>query len=197
MAKALHVAALVAVLAVPAAAHPSTNARGALSSVEGQQVPAGDFDDQVIITGCVMSAGDRGTSGPRSIIVWSKGDVYLETARVQHRPSEHAAGTPIGTGGTHATVFYWIDDENDFASHVGHRVEIVGELGDTLETGEIEVETDGPVTELEFDAGGREATARVPSGWLGPLTPGKDAEFDIVLRTVDVEKVTVVEPCSR
>lgn len=169
----------------------------ALASPAGaQQKPAGDFDDQVVITGCVMNAGERGASGPRSLIVWSKGDVYLDTAVVQHRFSEHGGG-PVGTGGTHATVFYWVDDEDDFAKHVGHRVEVVGELGGRLETGDIEVEPDGPFTRMEFDAGGKEATARVPSSWLGPMTPGKEAKFDIVLRTVDVEKVTVLGPCSR
>jgi hypothetical protein len=81
--------------------------------------------------------------------------------------------------------------------HAGQRVEIVGELSSELDKGEFEVEHKGPFTEIEFDVGSREAKVQVPSSWLGPLTPGKDAEFDVVVRTVDVEKVTALGACRR
>jgi hypothetical protein len=92
-------------------------------------------------------------------------------------------------------VFYWIDDENDFSKHAGHEVEIVGEISDELKNGEFEVENRGAFTELEFEVGGRETKVMVPSAWLSSQTPGKDAEFNIVVRTVDVEKVTPIGPC--
>lgn len=174
-------AAALVVLASPAAA---------------QQPPAGDKDDQVVITGCVMRTGERNTSGPRSLLVWSRGDVYLESAIVQTRPSE-TGGLATGTAGRHEVLFYWIDDENDLVQHAGQRVEIVGELSSELDKGEFEVNHKGPFTEIEFDVGGREAKVQVPSSWLGPLTPGKDAEFDVLVRTVDVEKVTALGACSR
>jgi hypothetical protein len=156
-----------------------------------QQRPAGDADDQAVITGCVRPSGHNDTAGPRSLLVWSKGDVYLETATIQTRPSERTAGT----SGTRETLFYWIDDENDFSKHAGHEVEIVGEISGALKAGEFEVDNEGAFTELEFEVGGRETSARVPSAWLASQTPGKDAEFHIAVRTVDVEKVTVLGSC--
>lgn len=179
--KLLPAGAVAAALAVPAAA---------------QQAPAGDKDDQVVITGCVVRAGDDGLSGPRSMLVWSRGDVYIDAAERDIRPSEHRA-TAVGTSGRAEPIFYWLDDEDDFARHAGKRVEIVGELHDELDKGEIEVEQDGAFTELEFEWDGADVTARVPSAWLGPATPGKDAEFDILIRRVDVEKVTVVGDACR
>lgn len=156
-----------------------------------QQTPAGDKDDQAVITGCVMESGYKGTAGPRSLIVWSKGNVYFETAIVQTRPAER----PAGTAGIRDMLFYWIDDENDFSKHAGQQVEIVGEISDELRKGEFEVNNRGAFTELEFEVGGRETKVLVPSAWLSSQTPGKDAEFDIVVRTVDVEKVTALGSC--
>lgn len=156
-----------------------------------QQAPAGDQDDQAVITGCVQASGFKGTAGPRSMIVWSKGDVYLETATVQTKPAERS----VGTAGSREMLFYWIDDENDFSKHAGQEVEIVGEISDELKKGEFEVNNRGAFTELEFEVGSRETKVLVPSAWLSSQTPGKDAEFDIVVRTVDVEKVTALGPC--
>jgi hypothetical protein len=156
-----------------------------------QQRPAGDNDDQAVITGCVMPSGHKDTAGPRSLIVWSKGDVYFETATVQTKPSERS----VGTSGAREMLFYWIDDENDFSKHAGHQVEIVGEISGEVKAGEVEVDNEGAFTKLEFEVGGRETSVRVPSAWLSSQTPGRDAEFHVAVRTVDVEKVTVLGSC--
>ena len=173
---------------------------GALSAavaipVAAQQRPAGDDDDQIVISGCVMRTGRDNTSGPRSMLVWSKGDVFFDAVETKVKPSE-TSGVPVGTAGSKGPMFYWIDDEDDFAKHVGMRVEIVGELSDELSKGQFEIEQDGQFTKIEFDVDGRESEVRVPSGWLGPATPGKDAEFAITVRRVDVEKVTVLGSCG-
>lgn len=154
---------------------------------------AGDKDDQFVITGCVMRASDVRTAGPQSMFVWSRGNVYLASPSIRVKPSETAR--PIGTTGTPGPVFYWLDDENDFAKYARQRVEIVGELSDELDDAEIEIEHKGEFTEIEFDAGGREATARIPTSWLGPASRGKDIDADVAVRTVDVEQVTVMGPC--
>ena len=166
--------AVAAVIATPATA---------------QQARAGDKDDQIVITGCVVRTNHK-MSGPRSLLVWSKGDVYLDAAGTDIRPPERA----IGTSGKPGPMFYWIDDEDDFAKHVGKRVEIVGELNDEIDKGEIEVDHKDDFTEIEFEWDGTDVKARVPSAWLGPDTPAKDSDFDIAIRRVDVEKVTVVSP---
>jgi hypothetical protein len=165
------------------------------ATAAAQQAPAGDKDDQVVISGCVMTAGDHDTSSPRSLLVWSKGDVYLESATTTVKPSEH--GTPVGTSGASEPIFYWIDDDDDLAKHAGHQVEIVGELSDELDEGEFEVDHDGEFTEIELDVNGKEAKARVPSAWLGPATAGKDSEFDVAVRVLDVERVNMTGSCRR
>lgn len=166
----------------------------AVAPVAAAQAPAGDRDDQLVVTGCVTAAGDVRNAGPQSIFLWSRGDVYLAFPDVRFRPSERAR--PVGTAGTFLPVVYWIDDENDFARHVGHRVEIVGELDDEFDTGELEIHRDGDVTEIEFDMGGREAKARIPTAWFGPQTRGRERALDLMVRTVDVEKVTVLGACT-
>ena len=158
------------------------------------QAPAGDKDDQFVARGCVMKTTDIRADVPQSLFLWSRGDVYLAYPDTRFRPTE--TGRPVGTSGTLTPVFYWIDDENDFAKYAGQRVEIVGELSDDLAKGEIEIEPKDGFTEIEFDVKGRSATARVPSDWLGPSRGAQDAEFDVVVRTVDVEKVTPLGACT-
>lgn len=163
-------------------------------AADAQTRGAGDRDDQFVVTGCVTPTADFRSAGPQTLFVWSRGDVYLAFPDVRVKPSETAR--PVGTTGVLMPVFYWIDDENDFAEHVGQHVEIVGELSDELREGEIEIEHEGDFAEIKFDAGRREATARIPTAWFGPATRGRDIERDVVVRTVDVEKVTVLGACK-
>jgi hypothetical protein len=166
----------------------------AAGSASAQTKPAGDNDDQFVITGCVTRAQDVRTAGPHSMMVWSKGDVYLASPSTRVKPSETAR--PVGTAGAPGTLFYWLDDENDFAKYAGQRVEIVGELSDEIDHAEIEMTTEGDFTEVEFDAGNREAKARIPTSWFGPSVGGKDIESDVAFRTIDVEKVTPLGACT-
>jgi hypothetical protein len=166
----------------------------AAGTASAQTKPAGDADDQFVITGCVTRAQDVRTAGPHSMMVWSKGDVYLSSPSTRLKPSETAR--PVGTAGAPGTLFYWLDDEDDFAKYAGQRVEIVGELSDEIDHAEVELESEGDFTEVEFDAGGREARARIPTSWFGPAVRGRDLEADIAFRTIDVEKVTPMGPCT-
>jgi hypothetical protein len=164
--------------------------------VATQQGSAGDADDQIVITGCVVRAGDDNETGPRTLLVWSKGDVFLDARATIVKPSQ-TGGIPVGTTGRAAPVFYWIDDEDDFAKYVGQRVELVGELSDDLDKGEFQVDhKDDGFTEIEIEFDGRDAKALVPSAWLGPATPARDSEFEITVRRVDVEKVTPMGSCT-
>lgn len=157
------------------------------------QARAGDKDDQFVVSGCVTPSRDvRIGTGPQSLFVWSRGDVSLGSPTANFKPAE-----PVGTTGSFVPVFDWIDDENDFAKHVGQRVEIVGEMSDRVRKGELEIKHDNGFTELEFEVGGREAKARVPRAWFGPAVRenSQDVDLDILVRTIDVEKVTVLGPC--
>jgi hypothetical protein len=163
-------------------------------ATDAQTPAAGDHDDQLVVTGCVTRSTDVRGVGPQSIFLWSRGDVYLASPDVRFRPSE--AARPVGTAGVFIPIVYWIDDEDDFAKHVGNRVEIVGEIDDEIEKGELEFEHEGDVTEIEFAVNGREANAKIPTAWLGPQTQGRDVDLDVRVRTVDVEKVTVLGSCT-
>jgi hypothetical protein len=166
----------------------------AASGASAQTQPAGDKDDQFVITGCVTRSADVRTAEPHSMMVWSKGDVYLASPSTRVKPSETAG--PAGTAGAPGTVFYWLDDENDFAKYAGQRVEIIGELSDEIDHADIEMKTEEDFTEVVFDAGGRESKARIPTSWLGPAVRGRDFEADIAFRSVDVEKVNLLGPCT-
>ena len=166
----------------------------AAGSASAQVTLAGDHDDQFVITGCVMPGAGARTAESYSMMVWSKGDVYLASPATRVKPTEPEH--PIGTTGVLGRVFYWLDDEDDFARYAGQRVEIVGELSDEIDHGEIEIETEGDFTRVEFDAGGHEAKARIPTSWFGPTLRGRDLEADIAFRTVDVERVNPLGPCT-
>jgi hypothetical protein len=153
----------------------------------------GDKDDQFVVTGCVTREANVRSAGPYSLMVWSRGDVYLASPSAKLKPS---AAQPIGTTGTTGTLFYWLNDDDDFAKFAGQRVEIVGELSDEIDHAEVEMKVEGDFTEVEFDAGGREAKAKIPTSWFGPAVRGKEIEADVAFRTVDVEKVTVLGPCA-
>ena len=159
-----------------------------------QTKPAGDKDDQFVITGCLMRANDVRAAGPQSMMVWSRGDVYLSSPSTRVKPSETAR--PVGTAGAPGTVFYWLDDEDDFAKYAGQRVEIIGELSDDIDHADIEMKAVGDFTEVKFDAGGREAKASIPTSWFGPAVRGKELESNIAFRSVDVEKVNPLGPCT-
>jgi hypothetical protein len=146
----------------------------------------GDQDDQVVIRGCVMKAGAHHSSGPRTLLVWSGGDVYLESATIDLKPSEGG-----GVAQPAVPVFYWLDDEDDFAKYAGKRVEIVGELGGEIKKGELEIDHKDDYTKVEFKMRSKEVSARIPTAWLGPA-PKKDSELNILVRPVDVEKVNVL-----
>ena len=183
------------VMAAIAAALATALTGAAAAQTKNTRNTVGDRNDQLVITGCVMRGIENNTQGPRSMLVWSRGDVYLETATTEFKPSD-TIDRAIGTGGIHAPVFYWIDDEDDFGKYVGSQVEIVGELSERLKKGDVELRKKGAFTEIEFDAGGKEAKARVPSQWLAPDTPAKNVRYDVVVRMVDVEKVTPLGPCT-
>ena len=110
----------------------------------GAQQPAvtGD-DDDITIRGCVREV-DLRTTNP-SLLVWSRSDLMLVGAEAAGAD----APNPIGTAGFAGRVFYWLDDDEDLAKHVGQRIEIRGDLED-IEKGEIEIDQDGAFTKIEI-----------------------------------------------
>ena len=153
-------------------------------------LPARHHDDWFIARGCVAPTTDLRGTVPQPLFLWSRGDVYLAYAETPFEP----LNSWVGTAAMFRRVFYWIDDKDDLAKYVGLRVEVVGELDD-VDEGKIEIDHHGDYTEIELKVHGHKANARIPTMWLWPPTGGPDAEFDVAVRTVDVERVTVLGAC--
>jgi hypothetical protein len=162
----------------------------AFAAAVGAQQPAVTVnDDDITIRGCVREV-DLQTGTP-SLLVWSRSDLMLVGAEA----ASSDAPNPIGTAGFAGRVFYWLDDDEDLAKHVGQRIEVKGDLED-IEKGEIEIEQDGAFTKIEMKLDGEEETARVPTSWLGVPVGDKEQRFEIVARRVDVDNVKVLGACT-
>ena len=73
---------------------------------------------------------------------------------LDHRGS-NVTTTAIGTRVHIRTVFYWLGGDDDLKKHVGHRVEIEGELKGDIKEGEIKLDRKDNWTELEVKSDGR------------------------------------------
>ena len=140
-------------------------------------------DEKVKLNGCLVKAeGD---------------DDYLIT----NLPSEPGASTAdrnpttsaIGTAGAYSTVFYWLRNDDDLKKHVGHRVEIEGELKGDIKEGEIKLDRKDNWTEIEVKSDGDDMKAKVPNAYIFPdPTTDKDRKISTLVRKVDVEHVKVL-----
>lgn len=109
-------------------------------------------------------------------------------------PNEgRVAPNAVGTTGGFTTVFYWLEGRGDLKEHIGHRVEIEGDLKGNLKEGEIKIERKDRWTEVSVKAGGRTMTYNVPHTSVVP-DPDRDKtqKADILVRRVEVEKVTML-----
>ena len=97
----------------------------------------------------------------------------------------------VGTTGSVATIFYWLRDDDDLRPHVGHRVEVTGELKGESADGEIKIDRKDDWTEVEIKADGDTLKARLPHLSVVPVGDG-DREVPVVVRKVDVDKVTML-----
>ena len=139
--------------------------------------------DKIKLTGCLVKAeGDHG---------------YLIT----NLPSEPASSTAdravttsaIGTSGAFSTVFYWLRNDDDLKKHVGHRVEIEGELKGDIKEGEIKLDRKDNWTELEVKSDGDTMKAKVPNAYIFPdAARDKDRRISTLVRKVDVDRVKML-----
>jgi hypothetical protein len=156
-----------------------------VSAVVGMNtsVQAAGADEKIKLNGCLVKAeGDDG---------------YLIT----NLPSEpgsttddrHVTTTAIGTSGAYATVFYWLKNDDDLKKHVGHRVEVEGELKGDIKEGEIKLDRKDHWTELEVKSGGDEMKAKVPTAYIFPdPAKDKDRKISTLVRKVDVDHVKML-----
>jgi hypothetical protein len=180
-------------------------ALGLGTSVAAQQaavgttpVPTGD-GKEVAITGCVVK-GDDG------YVLSSVGEaVTVQTTRT----SVGAAGTTTTTTTTTTPAspvipsadqrfIYWLDDDDNLiAEHAGQRVEVIGKIEGDIDRGEIEVERENDMIELEIKAKGEKITVKLPdtpaanataTGTSGAVTD-KPKDIPFKVRKFDVKKV--------
>ena len=162
----------VAALSVAMAA---TQAAGARTVVQ---------DKEVELTGCVVR--DEG------------GDGYLLTnmptgVSVQRADATSVSPGPVGTSGNAATVFFWLDDDDDLEEHVGHKVTVRGELEGDVEDGEITIERKDNWTEMTIKSEGRDLKARVPQTlFVMPAAGSRDEKLNVLVRKVDAEDVKMI-----
>jgi hypothetical protein len=110
--------------------------------------------------------------------------------------SNTAAPGSVGTTGVVANIFYWLDEDDDLKSHIGHRVEVEGDFKGDLREGEIKIDRKEQWTEVEIKSAGREMKARVPNASV-IAGPDPDRKIDVLVRRVDVSKVRMLEASCR
>jgi hypothetical protein len=136
--------------------------------------------EDIKLTGCLVRGQEGGyllTNGP-SEPAWQKADTSVTPGAV-------------GTTGTVASIFYWLEDDDDLLPHVGHRVEIEGALQGEIADGEIEIDRKDEWTEIEIKADGDTLTARVPHMSVVPVGSG-DRKVPVLVRKVDVDRVKMM-----
>ena len=108
-------------------------------------------------------------------------------------PSTKVVPSVLGTAGDYTTIFYWLDGHDDLKQHIGHRVEVEGDLRDDVKDGEITTERKENWTEVRVKSDGREMKAQVPNTSIFPASNrDKTRKSDILVRRVDVERVRML-----
>lgn len=149
-------------------------------------------DQKVTITGCAV----KGTGD---------GDGFLLANSVEQttRTTPSATGSTVSSSTTTelkpARVLYWLDDDDDeVQKFMGQLVEVTGEVEGDVKRGEIAVERENGMIELEIKAGDRKATVKladVPSA-IGTSGSVKDRETELpyIVRKLDVKSAKSIAP---
>jgi hypothetical protein len=101
------------------------------------------------------------------------------------------APSAVGTSGDFLNVFYWLEGSGDLQKHVGHQVEIEGDLKADPKDGEIKVDRKDRWSEVTVKADGRTMKARVPNTSV-VASKDKDQKARLLVRRVDVEHVKML-----
>ena len=98
-------------------------------------------------------------------------------------------------------VLYLLEDDDDLEGHTGHRVKVKGELEGELATGQIEIEREDDMVELEIKSDGRDVKIRLPEVPAAVGTSGSasdnEKKVEYVVRKLDVESITMVSSTCR
>jgi len=141
-------------------------------------------DKRVTLSGCLIR-GDGDGAG--YLLANPPTEPWLKSPGKQVTPSA------LGTSGDYATIFYWLDGNGDLRQHVGHRVEVEGDLKGDVKDGEIQTDRKDNWTDVTVKADGRTMKAQVPNSSIFPASNrDKDRKSDILVRRVDVKRVRMI-----
>jgi hypothetical protein len=141
-------------------------------------------DKDVELTGCVV----RDEGGDGFLLTNMPSGIAVERA-----DSRSVAPGPVGTSGTAATVFFWLDDDDELEEHVGHKVTVRGELEGDVEEGEIKIERKENWTEMKIESDGRDLEVRVPHTlFVMKASNERDEKLNVLVRKVDAKDVRMI-----
>jgi hypothetical protein len=151
--------------------------------------------EKVTLTGCAVKGnGD--------------GDGFLLANSVEQttRTSPNATGSTVSSSTSSemkpARILYWLDDDDDaVASLMGQLIEVTGEVEGDVKRGEIQIERENGMIELEIKADGRKANVKltdVPSA-IGTSGSVKDSETELpyIVRKLDVKSARSIAPTCK
>jgi hypothetical protein len=144
--------------------------------------------DDIRLSGCLV----RGENGEGYLVTNVPGE-----AAWQRSSEPTVVPGPVGTSGAVSSIFYWVDEHEGLDDHVGHQVEIEGELKGDLKDGEIKIDRKGDWTDVEIKSDGRSFKAKVPRSIL--VIPATDAtRIDVLVRKVEPKRVRMLAAvCGR
>jgi hypothetical protein len=161
------------------------------------EVKAADGQEKVTLTGCAVQGNGDGDG-------FLLANSVEQTTRTTTTPT--AAGSTVSSTTTSemksARILYWLDDDDDeVAKLMGQLIEVTGEVEGDVKRGEIEVERESGMIELEIKADGRKANVKladVPSA-IGTSGSVRDREVELpyVVRKLDVKSAKSLAPSCR
>ena len=158
-----------------------------VAAVRPAPLSAADDKEKVTIVGC---AGKGNGDGDGFLLANNTQQTTQTT--VTPTPSGPAVSSTTTREMTSSRVLYWLDDDDGVVEGLmGQLVEITGEVEGDLKRGEIQIERENGMIELEINADGRKATVKladVPSA-VGTSGSVKDDEVELkyLVRKLDVK----------
>lgn len=149
---------------------------------------------KVTLTGCAV----KGTGDGDGFLLANSVE-RTTVLTVEPTPGGAAVSSATATAMKPARILYWLDDDDhQVRSLMGHLVEVTGEVEGDVKRGEIEVERENGMIELEINADGRKANVKladVPSA-VGTSGSVKDREVELpyLVRKLDVKSARSLAP---
>jgi len=159
--------------------------------------PVRAAEEKVTLVGCAV----KGNGDGDGFLLANSGE---QTTRTTVTPTR--AGAAVSQTTTNemkpARILYWLDDDDhEVAKLMGQLIEVTGEVEGDVKRGEIEIERENGMIELEIKADGRKANVKladVPSA-VGTAGSVKDHEVELpyLVRKLDVKSAKSIAPSCR